>query len=223
MKPAEISTRLRKCDLIPVIQWAREWTQTASYGDITQIFRSMPLLDRDRLVLILRDVLTHYPETTHGFPVLLAISDPQNRSLLLPLPEHAPPDPTITKMAWVGLNTLREGRFGQPAQNLRIPAGGMHCAVLLTTTAGPAMPTLTDEWWSELMEVAPGACLRMSSRICAPWPDAVEAAAAMLSAAATGGTQFDTPRLFLDEASWAFALECGQDWRRALILGEEDI
>lgn len=223
MKPAEISTRLRKCDMIPVIEWARVWTQTATYADITRLVKSMPPLDRDRLVLILRDVLTHYPETTHGLPVLFQYQDAQSLSLLLPLPEYAPPDPSITKMAWVSLNTLREGRFGQPTQNLRIPTDGMHCAVLLTTTAGPAMPTLTDEWWAELMETAPGACLRMSSRICAPWPDAVEAAAAMLSAAATGGSQVDTPRLFLDEASWAFALEVGQGWRRALILGEEDI
>jgi len=216
MTPLEISTHLRRAKLPPVLAWAKEWTQTATYGDIQRLVAQVPARERDHFVLLLRDVLSGYPEVTHGLPVLFRYTDANNGSMHLPLPEHAPPDPSIRSMSWLSLATLRDGRrFGLPRDSY-IEPGGMHCAVLLVQTAGPTEPELSDEWWSELLEIPEHASLSISSRAVLPWPDAVEAGCALLSAARTGGTNVETPRLFLSSGAWDWALTAGLEWRRTL-------
>jgi hypothetical protein len=174
---------------------------------------------REHVVLLLEDVLSQWPTVKWGLPVLVRYRDPAGGSLLLPLPEHAAPDPSITKMAWVSLNTMRDRRaFGLPSVNVAIPSDGVHAAVLMCQTAGPTPPVISDEWFAELFaeHLQPGCDLRLSSRLVLPLPSAIEAAAAQLSAAVTGGKLVDTPRVFLDDETWAFALEAGVEWRKTL-------
>lgn len=222
MLPKDISAHLHRSKLLPVIGWLRPWALTATYGEIVDLVGQVSARERELFVTLLRDVISDYPETTWGLPVLFHHVDPGNGSLHLPLPEYAPPEPSVRRMAWLELTTLRDKRpFGLQSQNVFIPSGGMHCAVLLVQTAGPSQPELPDSWWGEFFQIPESASLRISSRTCLPWPDAVEAACAMLSAARTGGTGVDTPRLFLADDDWAKALYSGVAWRRTTV--DEDI
>lgn len=219
MDARDFTRYLEKGDLFPALYWADQWLQLASYKQIRELVAEAPDRLREHVVLLLDDVLSCWPTVRWGLPVLFCWRDDEARSLLLPLPEHAPPDPTITSMGWVSLHTLREkAPFGASSPRATIPSGGIHAAILMCQTVGPIPPTISDEWWSELFadSLHPGCDLRVSSRLLLPLPSAIEAGAAQLSAAVTGGKQVDTPRVFLDDETWAFALEAGVEWRKAL-------
>jgi hypothetical protein len=219
MEAEDLTRLLKKAELFPALYWADQWLQFASYGEIRDLVKEAPERLREHVVLLLEDVLSQWPTVRWGLPVLFRWSDPQGGDLPLPLPEHSAPDPSITRMSWVSLNTMRDRRpYGSPTENLCVSSGGVHCAILMCQTASQLPPTISDEWFGELFadSLKPGCDLRISSRLVLPLPSAVEAGAALLSAASTGGKQVDTPRVFLDNETWAFALEAGVEWRNTL-------
>lgn len=219
MQASELTPLLKKADLFPALFWSEQWLQFATYGEICELVKSTPERQRKHALLLLEDVLSCWPEVKWGLPVLFRYRDEQGGDLQLPLPEYAAPDPSITSMGWVSLNTMRDRRqYGMTSQLVTIPSCGVQCAILMCQTAGPMPPTISDEWWSELFaeHLQPGCDLRISSRLLLPLPSAIEAGAAMLSAASTGGRKVDTPRVFLDDETHAFAQDAGIDWRQAL-------
>lgn len=219
MEAEDLTRLLKKAELFPAIYWADQWLQLATYGEIRDLVKEAPERLREHVVLLLEDVLSQWPTVKWGLPVLFCWNHPEGLALQLPLPEHAAPDPSITRMAWVSLNTMRDRRpYGMPSPLVTIPSGGVHCSILMCQTASQVPPTITDEWFGELFadHLQPGCDLRMSSRLVLPLPSAIEAGAALLSAASTGGKQVETPRVFLDLETWAFALEAGVEWRQTL-------
>jgi hypothetical protein len=219
MQASDFTRYLQKGELFPALYWADQWLQLASYKQISELVADAPDRLREHVVLLLEDVLSRWPTVRWGLPVLFRWRGDEERSLMLPLPEQAPPDVSITAMGWVPLNTLREpGQYGASSPRVFIPSSGIHAAVLMCQTAGPTPPTISDEWWSELFadSLHPGCDLRMSSRLLLPLPSAIEAAAAQLSSAVTGGKGVDTPRVFLDDETHEFALAAGVEWRQAL-------
>lgn len=219
MQANEFTHLLKKAELFPALFWADQWLQVATYGEIRDLVNDTPAHLRKHVVLLLEDVISCWPTVKWGLPVLFRYRDELGGELQLPLPEHAAPDPSITSMGWISLNTLRDRRrYGMTSQLVTISSGGIHCAILMCQTASHMPPTIRDEWFGELFDehIQPGCDLRISSRLLLPLPSAIEAGAAMLSAASTGGKQVETPRVFLDVETYAFAMEAGVEWRQTL-------
>jgi hypothetical protein len=103
-----------------------------------------------------------------------------------------------------------------------IQSNQTECAILLLQCKGSAAPEITDEWWSDVFrDQLPDGCIRISSRVLSPYPEAMEAACSLFASANISAAGLvETPQLFLADESYAWAQEAGQDWRKALAKGK---
>lgn len=218
MHPLELTQSLYRMDLLPVIAWLREWLRSASYADIRAFSEQLPdAKAHAHFLSLVRDVITGYPGGLWGAPVLLYYSAGTNSNLTLPLAEYAP-DPDITNLSWMPLDVLHRQVPYRPSGDLvSVCEDEVSCAILAITTHHAAPPELPGEWWGDLFYPSPATRLRVSAQRVMPFPEAVEAGAALLAAVQAGTWQTDTPRLFLSDRSWAWALDMGLAWRNALL------
>lgn len=212
---------LRRCQLVDAINELRPWLATATYADIRLLCSNMPERLRRHAVLLIKDILTGYPEVLYGAPVLIWYDSPAGRVLTLPLPEAAP-DTNVVSVAWTSLRTLRQAApFAQRHVThgpVVIQSNQTECSILLVQCKGTTAPEMSDEWWSDVFrdQMSDGR-IRISSRILAPYPEALEAACSLFASANSSATGLvETPQLFLSDESYAWAQEAGQDWRKAL-------
>ncbi len=188
-------------------------TPTASYRQLVELVYANPAPRREYYVTLLRDVLCQYPEMVYGVPVLMYVAADSSEPLELPLPDYQPPETAVTRCSWLGIDALRnEGPFGVPSGRVRISPHRIEAAVMRVWCQGESKPQLTDEWWGDVFRQLPGAaCLATGSAL--PWPDAVEAACAML-ANTRGSQEFaETPQLFLPFEDYVLAQEAGRKFR----------
>lgn len=217
---------LRRCQLTDAMEQLRPWLSAASYADIRRLCMSMPERLRRHAVLLIKDLLTGYPEVLFGAPILIYFDSPAGRVLELPLPDAAP-DTNVTSVAWISLRTLRQAQpFDQSQAShgpMVIQSNRTECAILLLQCKGTTAPEISDEWWSDVFrDRLPDGRIQMSSRILSPWPEALEAACSLFASAnSTAAGMVETPQLFLSDESYAWTQEAGQDWRKALTVAKE--
>jgi len=194
----------------------------ASYHELTEMLACLPEHYRGRVTALLRDVLCGYPTMTWGIPVLIRVDvdDDPIRPIPLPLPEYQPPDTDVESCSWLSVRTLRLGeRFGKQTDPVSIYPNRQECAVLLVRTRGEDPPQLSDEWWGDALRSVEGR-ITVSADAPIPWPDAVEAAAAMLANSRSPRGYVDTPQLFLEFGDYLAAQETGKKFFRRLAAEE---
>ena len=195
------------------------WLPTASYKEVSTWIAEAPGFYRPRVATAIRDVLTGYPEIRYGTPVLIRYEPAPGieDALELPLPDTTPDD-VVTGIQWLPLSVLRDGKpllDPRPEPVIVMPYTTT-CAVLAMRTKHPyTIPAPSADWWSEAFRVPEGNRVRLSGTMTLPWIDAIEAGC-MLQARAMTANPPDTPRHFLDDTAFAWALDAGAQFRMAL-------
>lgn len=209
---------LRRCQLVDAIQELRPWLATASYKQINQLCLSVPEPLRRHAVLLIRDLLTGYPEVLFGAPVLIYFDSPDGNSLELPLPDCTP-DLSVTSIAWLPLTVLRSPApfsLRDASRTLvTIQSGRTECAVLVMQSKACEPPAPSDEWWGDAFRnILPDGHIRVSSRFIAGYPEAIECGCALMASAHSSAPGLvDTPNLFMGDDAYIWAQTAGQQWR----------
>lgn len=211
-----LEVSLNKGDFKKSIEVMRAWLASAEAGDPRLlIHRCNPTL-RPKLVLLLRDLLSRYPTTLLGCPVLVYASpeqeldSPQPPFLRLPFPshEHYQPCSDLRFLGWLPLRTdLPVAQPFRPEQHETTVQWYQPSAVVALFRSHPSVfdldtLELPPHWWGELFRSVQGN-INLSARMLLPYPDALEAAE-LLEASARGEPHPDRGH-FLSDAAWAWA------------------
>ncbi len=189
-----------------------------SYHELSVMLGALTEPYRERVTAMLRDVLCGYPTMTFGVPVLMRVDDVGDilRPIPLPLPEYQPPDTSVAVCSWLSVRTMRSvERFGRQTEPVTILPARQECAVLLFQCRGDTPPELSDGWWGDLFRPLAGH-VTMSAQELMPWPNAVEAATAMLVSSRSPSGSVDTPRRFLSLDDYVIAHDAGRQFYRRL-------
>lgn len=206
----------------PALDLMRTWLATSVPGEPESLLAKCSDSLKPKVALLLRDLMSRYPHTIVGAPSLfyfdndLVTKTGEPALIRLPYPDHAqePPTPNLTFLGWVGVATQLPVPvpFRPERHVICVPAKSISAAIALfrSTPAifeGDDDVRLPDEWFARLFKGVAGTT-QMSSRIIAPYPDAIELAREMLCAA-LGTIQPETNH-FITEAGVQFAQSSGQ-------------
>jgi hypothetical protein len=211
-------TEISAADVEFAVNCVYLFVRGAGYAELRELFDAKLEPYRQRLIALVRDVLSDYPTMTFGVPMLIYVesSDCVHRPLRLPLPDYQPPDTNIESCAWLGLNTLRSPiDFGKPAP-VTVFTSRVAGAVLLLRCRTEDPPRISDEWYGDVFNDLPGH-VSIHTLAPMPWPDAVEAAAAMLVNARAVGVTVDSPQVFLDFGLHFAAQDVGRRFYRRVV------
>lgn len=214
---SQLESFLKAGDVRKSLEVMRGWLSIAEPGEPEQLLAETSIAVRPRAALLMRDLLSRYPSTIVGAPMLLFAapdfedtSTAWGRSLKLPFPE---PD------------------IGQPCEDLHflgfVPAATplpvslpfrpekySHEVPWMKATSVVALfrshPGLFDldtvelpnHWWGKLFRSV-SANLHLTARLLLPYPDALEAA--RLLQAYTRGEPVPDKGLFLSDSAWNLA------------------
>jgi hypothetical protein len=210
-------TEISAADVEFAVNCVYLFVRGAGYAELRELFDVKLEPYRQRVIALLRDVLCEYPTMTYGVPLLIHVesSDGVIRPIKLPLPDYQLPESAVESCTWLGLDTLRSPvDFGKPGP-VTIFSGRVSGAVLLMRCRGEDPPRLSDEWYGDLFDGLPGR-VTMHALMPQPWPDAAEAAAAMLANARTGAL-VDSPQCFLDFGGHFAAQDAGRRFYRRVM------
>lgn len=224
----ELMAALKKGDLGQAIALVRNWLATAKPGEPEALLARCPTELRGRVALLLRDLLSRYPATLVGAPVLLyCVPDSDNESsdclppadqalpkLRLPFPSRklSQPCSDLHFLGWLSKDALMPiGLPFQPAQHaVEIPQRQPVAAVALFRSHPGVFDldslTLPDLWWAEVFMALAGQT-RLSARMLLPYPDALEAARVLHASAR--GEHLPCRGGFLSDNAWAWASDAG--------------
>lgn len=215
---SELSQMLRAGQMDAALSVARSY---CSAHDPYRLLAAASDRDRPALVSLLRDVLTQYPHTLLGAPVLITYRSAR-AEIELPVPEERDRSPSydLDFLGWLPLSAhlpIDLPREDDPPATISIKTGCVQCAIALCRTS-PDLPdaeshTLTAEWWAALFGDIPlQDTVHISSRMLLPYPDALEAARVLYGIAATGTPPIKPPG-FLSDHAWAWAIDAGLQYR----------
>lgn len=224
----ELVAALKKGDLGPAIALVRAWLASAKPGEPEALLADCPTELRGRVALLLRDLLSRYPATLVGAPVLLYCVpdlDADAHDCLPPidqvLPKRRLPFPSrqlsqpcsdLHFLGWLSLDTQLPVELPfQPAQHaVEIPQREPVAAVALFRSHPGVFDldtlSLPDTWWAEVFLALPGQT-RLSARMLLPYPDALEAARVLHASAR--GESLPCRGGFLSDNAWAWAGDAG--------------
>ncbi|TCW80982.1 hypothetical protein C5O80_22635 [Burkholderia sp. SRS-46] len=203
-------------DIPRSVELLRNWLVTAKAGEPEALVRETRAELRPKVTLLMRDLLSGYPATMLGAPVLLLAhpdSDSCRRqmtsvSLPSPAPDIAQPCADLRFLGWLRTDTLLP---------VAPPFRPEHHPVVVSwfePTAAVAVfrshagvfdydsIELSNWWWAELFRPTAGN-IRLASRVLLPYPDALEAAR-VLEASANAEAPLEQG-LFLSDAAWHWA------------------
>ncbi|CAG9165217.1 hypothetical protein LMG23992_00361 [Cupriavidus laharis] len=213
---ASLRIGIQERRLAPMCRLYRRWLNSAQPGDVETLISRCPGELRNNLLVLLHDLLMHFPRAVFGVPCLVqhSWSDPLEGDLfaegIIALPvatsETAEPVPGLEFIGWAkpGSNFTSTGR--QPVLDaVSVMPGGVIGVIALfkasdeglvydenaSLTDGEQWLSLPDLWWARLMAQVPGNLLLQTHRLM-PYPEAVEAARIMCDAA--GVEQFGIGR-----------------------------
>ena len=211
-----LEAALVKGDIPRSIELLRDWLVTAQEGEPEALLRATRVAVRPKLALLMRDLLSRYPATLLGVPVLL-FAQPDSESchaqqMNIELPfatlDCVQPCAELHFVGWapVGAALPIPQPFRPEKYKCVVPWFKATAAVALFRSSPHVFDADTIElpnfWWSELFRPVSGS-IRLAARMLLPYPDALEAAAVMEAVANT-----ETPPergLFLSDATWHWA------------------
>ena len=203
-------------DIAAALSRLRTWLTTAGPGDPESLLRRTSAAVRPKLVLLMRDVLSRYPSTLVGAPVLL-FAQPEstpgkvqlpNITLPFPRPGANPPCADLHFLGWLPVKTQLpvEQPFKPERHNTQIPWFKPTAAVAVFRSHPEVFDLdaveLPNLWWGELLRPVE-ANIQMAARMLLPYPDALEVAGLMEAIA-----NEETPPergFFLSDSVWHWA------------------
>lgn len=210
-----VRTALSRNDMAYAIDAMRGWLASAQLGEPEQLISQCDADLKPRLVVLMRDVLSRFPHTLIGAPVLF-FYDPEDDceaehshkhiKLRLPFPsiDLNPPCAELHFMGWVSMDTKLpvQTPFKPQHHELHAPSNQIHSAVALFKSHPDVFDldevVLDHVWWSELFRDVNG-LISLSARFLLPYPDAIEASRILYSAARNEPCSSDF--LFLSNAT----------------------
>lgn len=218
MRFSTVLASLRRGDIKESLVLMRDWLAGAAPGEPEESLTACPVDLAPRAALLMRDLLSRYPATLLGAPVLLYCTPEEGfgpqQSITLPYPDlrSAQPCADLHFVGWLPCNTqLPVVMPYRPEHHDRVvPLHTIHAAVALFRSH-PGVFDLDElelpvQWWGELFRGVPGN-VQMEARMLLPYPDALEAAR-VLQASATG-KETNIERHFLSDNGWGWAYNAG--------------
>lgn len=220
MRIDEVLATFTNGDIRQSITLMRKWLDSAAPGEPEKLLEACPAALKGRVVLLMRDLLSRYPATLLGAPVLLMCTpDSENPSaanrFLLPHPpaEHKQPCSELHFVGWLAADTPLPVQLPYHPKHHEVYAemGQVTTAVALFRSHPGVFDldelVLPNSWWGELFR-AVDANIQLSARLLLPYPDALEAAQ-VLSGTVCGG-ELSCAHHFLSDNGWAWARDCGE-------------
>lgn len=209
---------LKKGNVKEGLEAVRSWLLTARPGDPKALLQQCTPSLRPKLALLLRDLLSSYPSTIVGCPVMVyPLPDSTGRptaNLKLPFPlgEACRPCSDLHFMGW--LTCEEEAPLGLPFRPERhkteLPWNEISTVVALFRSHPGVFELdnieLPPLWWGELFLNTEGN-IHLSARLVLPYPDALEASR-ILQASARGDS-LPEREYFLSDNAWSWALNEG--------------
>lgn len=189
---AAVEQSLKESRITASIELLRRWLATCSPGEPEALLASCSIAMRPHVTMLMRDVLSRYPSTLLGCPVLIEaapdveLDSPVAPALTLPYPrpEDAKPCSDLHFIGWLPLSAQLPVAFPfrPDAYNTQI-AWRSPTAVVAIFRSRPDVWDLDSLevpalWWGELFRGAKGNC-RIEGKELLAYPDALEAAVAM--------------------------------------------
>ncbi|VVE76994.1 hypothetical protein PCA31118_05352 [Pandoraea captiosa] len=211
-----LSAAFAGSDIPLCIELLRTWLMAAEAGEPEALIREMHPALRPKVVLLMRDLLSCYPETVLGAPVLLLARPDSNAcrkqmpDYSLPLPDDDAEQPcsNLRFLGWLPMDTLLPVAFPfWPLQYpVTVPWFKPTAAIALFRGHANAFECdaieVANWWWAELFRPIAGN-VRLASRALLPYPDALEAAR-VLQASANAELPSKQGH-FLSDAAWNWA------------------
>lgn len=216
MIESALSSALATLDIPRSIELLRNWLMRAETGEPEMLLRGMPAAVRPKATLLMRDLLSCYPSTVVGAPVLLLAhpdSDSCQRQMAsVPLPSPAPdteqPCTDLRFLGWLPADTHLPVSLPFELEHHPVSVPWFKPTAAIALFRGHAGVfdydgiELPQSWWGDLFRPAAGN-IRLVSRVLLPYPDALEAAR-VLEAAANADAPVEQ-RIFLSDAAWNWA------------------
>lgn len=209
------------------LEQVQAWIPNASFADVAACIDLCPADIRPRLVALIRDVLTGYPEVLFGIPVLIYYEPAKPadghaaQHLELPLPDYSPPAESVTTLGWLPLSVLRDDTpLGPRPWPQYIQPYTTECAILSMRVRGAddEPPVPDDAWFAAAFRVPDGDRITITTGTCMPWIDAIEAGCVLLTQALSNRPSHDTLfRRFLPESASFEAMRQGWKFRTEML------
>jgi len=211
-----LSAAFAGSDIPLCIELLHAWLMTAEAGEPEALIREMHPALRPKVVLLMRDLLSCYPETVLGAPVLLLARPDSNacrkrmRYFPLPLPDAEAEQPCadLLFLGWLPMDARLPVAFPfLPHQHtVTVPWFKPTAAIALFRSHASAIEydgiEVANWWWAELFRPIAGN-VRLASRALLPYPDALEAARVLQASA---NTELPSKQgHFLSDAAWNWA------------------
>lgn len=215
IEPA-LSAAFAAADIPRSIELLRNWLTTAKTGEPEALLLEMRPPLRAKVALVMRDLLSCYPATILGAPVLL-LASPDSDScrqpmpqLTLPFPEAdtAQPCAELRFLGWLPTDTLLPVALPFRAEQHAVAAPWFRPTAAVAAFRGHAdvfdfdALALPNSWWVDLFRTTAGN-IRLASRVLLPYPDALEAARVLKAAA--NAEPPPEQGLFISDATWHWA------------------
>jgi hypothetical protein len=215
IEPA-LNAAFAAADIPRSIELLRNWLIAAKAGEPEALVRETRAALRAKVVLLMRDLLSCYPATILGAPVLLLASPDSDScrqqmphlSLPFPEPDTAQPCADLRFLGWLPTDTLLPVALPFRAEQhpVAVPWFKPTAAVALFRSHAGVFDydsiALPNSWWAELFRPVAGN-IRLASRVLLPYPDALEAARVLEAAAIAEEPARQGP--FLSDAAWHWA------------------
>lgn len=174
--------------------------------------------DRERLRVLLVDILSGYPKVIWAVPILMYFRTSRAGMLTLPSIDtrELPPD-----VAWAGWQSTGEALPEYTFPSLAIPVNCPVCMLLAIRTEGAEAPTIDDSWLAGVFSDIPrGGTLQVASGPVLPYPEGVEAGVLMnaISRRADTSDAPATTRYFLRDRGWAKSVETALAYRERVLI-----
>lgn len=211
-----LSSAFADMDIPRSIELLRNWLVTAKAGEPEALLRETRTSLRPKVLLLMRDLLSCYPATILGAPVLLFARPDgdacgqQMASVPLPspTPDTAQPCADLRFLGWLTADTVLPVAlpFRPEHHPVAVPWFKPSAAVAVFRSHADVFDYDSIElpawWWAELFRPTAGN-IRLASRVLLPYPDALETAR-VLEAAANAEPPPERGH-FLSDAAWHWA------------------
>lgn len=216
---SQLESLLNSGDVRKSIEVMRGWLAVAEPGEPEALLAESSAAIRPRVALLMRDLLSRYPSTIVGAPMLLFAGpdneeseapSPSGLTLPYPTPEHAQPCEDLRFVGWLPATTPLPLAlpFHQQRYSCEVPWHKPTSVVALFRTHPGLFDLDTVElpnmWWSWLFQPVK-ANIHLTARMLLPYPDALEVARVMQSG--TRGEPLPGKGFFLSDAAWSLACD----------------
>jgi len=214
---SQLESSLKAGDIKKSLEVMRVWLAIAEPGEPEQLLAETSAVNRPKVALLMRDLLSRYPSTIVGAPVLLfAAPDFEDTTstwakclkLPVPGPEAGQPCEDLHFLGWLPAETHLPVAlpFRPESYSLDVPWMTPTSVVALFGTHPGLFDLdtveLPNQWWGSLFRSV-SANIHLTARMLLPYPDALEASRVLQ--ACTRGEPAPSAGHFLSDSAWSLA------------------